>query len=203
MRTFTKILRFACVFLLLIPALLSSCVATSGIDQTSSISSPEKSLSTQKTYNWYQAVPVAPAAFENGYSSSLHQHLLKAIEVEFEKKGYSKTSLNPDLLVAYDVSVSVPESKDKPELYGNGFGYSYAYMAGYRYDYGNAQMPGYRMVDLFKEGTLIVDVIDPKSKQLLWRGWTEGAVSNFNAGYGKVEALVKAIIQRLPAASNR
>lgn len=199
----TRTLRFTCLYLLLIPVLLSSCVATSGIDNTSSIASTEKPLKTQKTYNWYQAEPAAPAAFENGYSPNLHQHLLKAVEAELEKKGYSKTSVNPDLLVAYDVSVSVPESKDKPELYGNGFGYSYAYMAGYRYNYGNAQIPGYRVVDLFKEGTLIVDVIDPKTKQLLWRGWTEGAVSNFNAGYGKTEGLVRPIIQRLPAAGSR
>ena len=203
MRTMTRTLRHALLYLFAIPVLLSSCVATSGIDNTSSIASSEKPLSTQKTYNWYQAEPVAPAAYESGYSPNLHQHLLKAVETELEKKGYRKSNVNPDLLVAYDVSVSVPESKDKPELYGNGFGYSYAYMAGYRYNYGSSQMPGYRVVDLFKEGTLIVDVIDPKSKQLLWRGWTEGAISNFNAGYGKVESLVKAITQRLPASGSR
>jgi hypothetical protein len=58
-------------------------------------------------------------------------------------------------------------------------------------------------VDLFKQGTLIIDVIDPKSKQLLWRGWTEGAVKKPDAGYGKIRSQVQEIIQRMPAPNAR
>lgn len=181
----------------------SSCVATSGIDHTSAITSSEGDLSGRMTYAWYQVTPNATASYMKGYGPSLHNNLLRAVEEEMARKGYSKTTTNPDILVAYDVSVSVPDAMDKPELYGPGFGYSYAYMAGYRYSYGNAQIPGYRAVDLFKEGTLILDVIDPKSKQLLWRGWTEGAVKSPDAGYGKVRSLVQEIIKRMPAASQR
>ncbi|WP_018477931.1 DUF4136 domain-containing protein [Pontibacter roseus] len=186
---------------LLISVLFSSCVTTSVVERTNTIMSPDKSLSKQRTYSWYQPKPTAPATYGKDYSPELHQHLTKAIEAELAEKGYRKTSVNPDLLLAYDVSVSVPVEKDVPELYGNGFGYSYAYMGGYRYTYGNTQMPGYRAVDLFKEGTVIVDLIDPKTNQLLWRGWTEGAISNFNAGYGKVSGIVRNIISKLPAAS--
>lgn len=180
--------------------MLTSCVATSGIDRTSAIMAPGTTLNPHTTYAFYQSAPVEPAAFEKGYSPSLHQHLIRAIEEELAGKGYRKVTDNPDLLLAYDVSVSVPEEKDKPGMYAPGFGYSYAYMAGYRYNYINSQMPGYRAVDLFKEGTLIIDMVDPDTNQLLWRGWTEGAIKNFGAGYGKVEGLVKNIIQRLPTA---
>ncbi|MHC2993734.1 hypothetical protein OB13_19925, partial [Pontibacter sp. HJ8] len=165
--------------------------------------SPGTSLKQHKTYAWYQAKPAEPAGYDKGYSASLHQHLIRAVEEELAQKGYKKSAENPDLLLAYDVSVSVPEEKDKPGMYGPGFGYSYAYMSGYRYGYGNAQMPGYRAVDLFKEGTLILDVIDPDSNQLLWRGWTEGAVSNFGTGYGKVQDLVGTILKGFPAATSR
>lgn len=186
--------------LLLFALLFSSCVATSGIDHTSAITSSDGNLSGKSTYAWYQTTPNAKADFMKGYGPELNTNLIRAVEEELERKGYTKTTANPDVLVAYDVSVSVPDAMDKPELYGPGFGYSYAYMAGYRYSYGNAQLPGYRAVDLFKQGTLIVDVIDPKSKQLLWRGWTEGAVKNPNAGYGKVRSLVQEIMKRMPAA---
>lgn len=189
--------------LLLIPALFASCVATSGIANTSTIAATDAPLVQKSTYAWYQPEPAANAEYGEGYGPELHKHLLQAIEEELERKGYTKTSVNPDLLVAYDMSVSVPDEMDKPELYGPGFGYSYAYMAGYRYTYGNSQMPGYRAVDLFKKGTLIIDVIDPKSKQLLWRGWTEGAVKNPNAGYGKVRGYVQEIIGRIPSQKPR
>jgi hypothetical protein len=191
------------LYLFLFSFLFSSCVATSGIDHTSSISSSEGNLTKRTTYAWYQAKPSATANYMKGYGPELHNNLLRAVEEELERKGYSKTTTNPDMLMAYDVSVSVPDAMDKPELYGPGFGYSYAYMAGYRYSYGNSEMPGYRAVDLFKQGTLIMDVIDPKSKQLLWRGWTEGAVKNPEAGYSKVRSLVQEITKRMPAASQR
>lgn len=187
------------LFLMFIAVAFSSCVATSGIDHTSAISASEGALGNKNTFAWYQPTPQSRAAYGPGYSASLNEQMLKAVEEELQRKGYSKTTVNPDMLVAYDVSVSVPDAMDKPELYGPDFGYSYAYMAGYRYSYGNGQLPGYRAVDLFKQGTLIIDVIDPKNKQLLWRGWTEGAVKKSDAGYSKTRSLVQEILKRLPA----
>ncbi|MBX0335019.1 DUF4136 domain-containing protein [Pontibacter sp. HSC-14F20] len=192
----TKLTSTLC--LLLCVLFFSSCVATSGIENTNSISSSEGILGKKATYAWYQPKLTAASAYAPGFNADLHQHLLQAIEEELQRKGYTKTTVNPDMLVAYDVSVSVPDAMDKPELYGPGFGYSYAYMTGYRYSYGNAELPGYRAVDLFKQGTLIVDVINPKSKQLLWRGWTEGAIKNFDAGYSKVKSQVQEIVNRMP-----
>lgn len=185
---------------MLIAVTASSCIATSGINHTSAITANEGALGKKQTYAWYQEKPEAQAAYGPGYSATLHTHLLKAVEEELQRKGYRKTTLNPDMLVAFDVSVSVPDAMDKPELYGPDFGYSYAYMAGYRYTYSNAALPGYRAVDLFKQGTLIIDLIEPKGRQLLWRGWTEGAVKNPDAGYGKTRNLVEEILKKLPTA---
>ncbi|NIR68637.1 DUF4136 domain-containing protein, partial [candidate division KSB1 bacterium] len=30
----------------------------------------------------------------------------------------------------------------------------------------------------YKEGTLILDIVDPQLKQLVWRGWAVGVVGN-------------------------
>ncbi len=134
--------------------------------------------------------------FEKGFDKSLDQHLRRALEEELQKKGFKPATENPDVLIAYDVSVSVPVEKDVPANFAHGFGYSYAHMAGYRYAYQNSGAPGYRSVDLFKQGTLIIDFVDPASNQLLWRGWTEGAISNFGAGYGKVRRAVETILAK-------
>ncbi|OKL41426.1 DUF4136 domain-containing protein [Pontibacter flavimaris] len=176
---------------------LPSCVTTSASLGAKSIKAPyAASLRQAKTYAWYQPSPPAEAEYLKGYKASLHQSMVKAVEREMQERGYTKVEQNPDVLVAYDVSVSVPVEKDKPENFAEGFGYSYGYMSGYRYDYGHADMPGYRSVDLFKEGTLIIDLINPRSKMLLWRGWAEGAI-NHNAGSGAVQKKVEEVLEQL------
>ncbi|GAB3195660.1 hypothetical protein ABID22_001561 [Pontibacter aydingkolensis] len=170
---------------------------TSGIKNTSAIIAPGANTKLYRTYSWYQPAPAEVTSYDKGYRANLHENIVKAVEAELQEKGYKKVAENPDVLLAYDVSISVPLEKDKPENFAPGFGYSYAYMSGYRYNYGNSGLPGYRAVDLFKSGTLIIDMINPKSNQLVWRGWTEGALDNFNAGAGKVQQEVEEILNKL------
>lgn len=174
---------------------LHSCVTTSGAIGASAIKAPYAKMDTYKTYAWFQQQPPAEPAYDKGYTGNLDRHIRRAVEEELQERGYRKVESNPDVLVAYDVSVPVPEAKDKPENFGTGFGYSYGYMSGYRYNYGNAGMPGYRSVDLFKQGTLIIDLISPQSKMLLWRGWAEGGIGNFKAGYNQVKNQVEEIFE--------
>lgn len=179
-------------------ALLSGCVTTSASLGANAIKAPyATSLKKYSTYAWYQPEPVAAPDYIDGYRGSLHRNMVAAIEEELKERGYTKVDQNPDVLVAYDLSVSVPVEKDKPENFAEGFGYSYGYMSGYRYDYGHADMPGYRSVDLFKQGTLIIDLINPKSNMLLWRGWSEGAISNFGSGGKVVQKQVDEVLDKL------
>ncbi|GAB3531442.1 DUF4136 domain-containing protein [Pontibacter brevis] len=184
-------------FLLLCSLGLQSCVTTSRAIGASAIKAPYARMNTYKTFAWLQEQPVAEPAYDKGYNAQLDAHIRQAVEEELIERGYTKVETNPDLLVAYDVSVPVPEEKDKPENFGTGFGYSYGYMSGYRYNYGHADMPGYRSVDLFKQGTLIIDLISPQSKMLVWRGWAEGGISNFKAGYKQVKNQVEEVIGKL------
>jgi hypothetical protein len=187
------------LLIMLIGVFMASCVASSAIVGSNAISAPGVNVRSYQTFAWYQEKPQAPAYFDKGFNVNTDKNIRQAVEEELGQKGLRKVTENPDVLVAYDISVSVPAEKDRPELYANGFGYSYAFMTGYRYRYGDGGLPAYRPVDLFKQGTLLVDVIDPKSNELVWRGWTEGAITNFNAGYKKVSALVQDILEKYPS----
>ncbi|MCC9168246.1 DUF4136 domain-containing protein [Pontibacter harenae] len=178
--------------------IFSSCVASSGVVQSNTIAAPAASLAKYKTYAWYQEQPAKAPDYDRGYSNQLNNNIRRAVEEELQRKGYTKATTNPDVLVAYDVSISVPIEKDAPGTYPNGFGYSYGYMAGYRYNYGNPNLSGYRPVDLFKQGTLIIDFVDPARDMLVWRGWSEGAISNFNANYKNVQGSVERVLEKLP-----
>ena len=188
---------FNLLFILALPLVLGACVVTSGIKSTTTIAASGANPKQYKTYSWYQSTPEATADYEKGYGAGLDEKIRRAVEEEMVQKGYRKVTESPDVLLAYDVSVSVPLEKDNPENFMPGFGYSYGYMHGYRYAYGNAGLPGYRSVDLFKAGTLIIDLVNPKSNDLVWRGWTEGAIDNFGAGYKKVHQEVEEVLKKL------
>ncbi|WP_458987207.1 DUF4136 domain-containing protein [Pontibacter sp. CAU 1760] len=173
------------------------CVAASSVMQATAIKAPYATPSAYKTYAWYQPAPVATADFVKPYSTKLNENIRKAVEAELQEQGYRKVEQQPDVLVAYDVSVSVSEEQEQKAKPAQGFGYSYGYMAGYRYKYGHVDMPGYRSVDLFKQGTLIIDLIHPKSNMLLWRGWAEGGIRNPKAGYSPVQQQVEEILGNL------
>jgi len=179
--------------------IVSGCVTTASNLKPNAVTAAGAKIATIKTYAWYQDQPVAPIAYDKDYNAALNQHLRQAIEAELQEKGFTKaTNGNPDVLVAYDVSVSVPLEKDNPANFADGFGYSYSYMSGYRYNYGHAILPGYRAVDLYKSGTLLIDLIHPDSNQLVWRGWSEGAISNFKANYKAVHKEVEGVLNTLP-----
>ncbi len=50
----------------------------------------------------------------------------------------------------------------------------------------------------FQEGTLILDAIDPRRNQLVWRGWSVGRTKDFMYDEKQVRAAVERILEKLP-----
>jgi hypothetical protein len=102
--------------------LAGSCVTSAVSSRANAVAATNANMAKFKTYAWFQDQPVGRAAYDENYNASLDLHLRKAIEAELQAKGFTKnTTGNPDVLVAYDVSVSVPESKDLMGNYLDGF----------------------------------------------------------------------------------
>ena len=117
---------------------------------------PQTDFSRLKTYDW---MPGRPPLGSDTLTSSRIQ---RAVDDGLRARGYVKAS-RPDFHVAYQVSVgqrveSIPSS-------------DYAY--GWRRSY---SMSGGTEVRTYDEGTLILDVVDPASKTLLWRGTARSVV---------------------------
>jgi hypothetical protein len=83
-----------------------------------------------------------------------------AVDHQLGANGLRKTSNNPDFHIATHVG-----SKDKVRVTTWGYGYApYGrYGAGY---WGSGRVD----VHQYEEGSLILDFVDPKSKNLIWRG---------------------------------
>ena len=99
------------------------------------------------------------------------KRILRAIESQMLAKGFT-LSENPDLLINF-----FTKSREQVNVnqYNNGWGYGWGW--GWNpYIYG-----GHTSVSRYTEGTLFIDLIDAKKKELVWQGEGEGVLTE-NSG---------------------
>jgi len=128
-------------------------------------------FSDLKTYKWSAEGPAKTGDSRIDGNTLLDGRLRSAIDSALSVKGYQKVSSGrPDFWVNYHVSA---KDKTDVESFGpNYYGGSY-YGGGYR---GGRYSGAYPMhgggVTTFHytEGTLLIDIIDPSTKHLIWRG---------------------------------
>jgi hypothetical protein len=93
-------------------------------------------------------------------NSILDRRIRGAVESVLEEKGYARETKEPDVLLGYFIKL-----QEKVDVTSWGYGYR-----------GHSWHGGGVDVRTWTEGTLVLDVIDAKSKEVVWRGWAIGAV---------------------------
>jgi hypothetical protein len=96
----------------------------------------------------------------------------------------------PDFLVRYEL-VSQQVTRDSPVIVSGGFGR-------YGYGWGAGSGVGYAGSSTYQEGTLILDVIDPGTEQIAWRGWGTSQARDPNMSAERLHNTVTAILARFP-----
>ena len=180
-------------FLILLPA----CAVGSLVIKINTSQDQNARFDQYRSYNWYPATAASASGGQRDYSM-LQAHVKKAIAQEIGKKGLQQETDNPQLYLAYDVSLPKPAARPA-QTYPAGFGYGLAWHMGHRYDYGHANIPNYHPVDTFAPGTILIDVIDANTRELIWRGWAEEVIENFNADYKTVANYVDDIVDKYPS----
>lgn len=159
---------------------LSACVTTYRI---SSDYEREVDLSNYKTYELLKH----EAEFAYGVNPKNIQLIEQAIQREMLANGF-KMDENPDLLVAYFVREKLIQEAN----------YSYQ---GYYKKWG---IPLWADVNEYKEGMLIIDLIDRGTKQVVWHGVAKEKVpDNIKDAEGKINELVQAMIEQFIEDSNK
>lgn len=172
----------------LLPLLLifiaTSCVSV----RVSSDYDKEKDFSQYKTFAFYKK------GIDKVEISDLDKRrILRAIESDLLAKGFTKSE-DPDILVNI-----FTKSREKIDVYDNRyFGWYPWYYGGFG-PYGWGFGPGaYNNVVKSTEGTLFIDLIDAKAKELAWQGMGTGALTS-SKDISKKEARIKEFVTEILA----
>ncbi len=112
------------------------------------------------------------------------RRILHAIEDAMTTKGFSKSE-TPDLLINIF-------TKEREQVDVNQFNAGWGY--GWGYGWNPYFWGGHTSVNRYTEGTLYIDLIDAKKKELIWQGEGEGTLTKDTT---KKEALIKEFVTKI------
>ncbi|MHC5308969.1 DUF4136 domain-containing protein [Myroides sp. LJL116] len=124
------------------------------------------------------------------------KRILSAIEQNLQAKGFVKSNTNPDLLI--NLVTKSKEQVNITTVNNNNFYSPWGY---YRPGWGPYWGPNSTTVSTQVQGTLFVDILDTKSKMLVWQGIGTGVISNTNnmkKREERIQEFVKDILSNFP-----
>jgi hypothetical protein len=168
---------------------IASCAVTD-IDRTAD-------FNRLQSFGWGKAeIKAENPVYE---SDLIHKNIKTTIEQEFAKKGILYNQKNPDFLVSYHTYTEKKEQTSGRSYYGYPFFYPFRFSPfmydwawGVPYRYGSSQTYSYT------KGTLIIDIIDTKADEVVWRGTVSGNVDNVANLQKQISKGVHAILKKYP-----
>ena len=117
-------------------------------------------------------------------SEIVDRRIAAAMDTELVGKGFSSSSpRNADFLITFYTAVRQRVVVNHAGWYGHRRGY-----------WGG----GTRWIRSYQEGTLVIDVIDRRRRELVWRGVGEGAFTKTNPSDDKVTKRIARVLQTFP-----
>lgn len=143
-------------------------------------------LRQYRTFNWGPADTWSTGDPRLDNNRFFDERVRARVEKELSRRGFEKTtSGQPDLVVHYHAYVS--QEVDIRQVDGT---------STYCTTHDCAPF-------IFDKGTLFVDLVEPKTDKVLWRGWAEGSldgvVDNQSWMESKIDETVAKILTRLPS----
>jgi hypothetical protein len=165
-------------------ALLAVLVLGCASANVSSDWDPQVDFSGLKTWDWFPRA--RPQTLDPRLDSGLlDARIRQAVEAELAAKGYKpRGGPNADFFVSHTVAIQQKISASSiNDFYGPSYGVSRVY------------------VDEYEEGTLVIDVLDPRKQQVIWRGSYQARLtpaSNPSQREERVNTAVHAVLERFP-----
>lgn len=159
-------------------------------------------FSQYKTFAWGKPeIDVENPVYD---SDLINDRIRHAVETEFAKRGIVKSHSDPDFIVRYHTYTE--EKKSRTGGYPNPYSYRYYPFGFYPFAFGYAY-PYYWMsppqIREFTEGTLILDILDNRSNELVWRGAVSGNVDDLAGLKKQIDKGIKAIMKKYPVSPDQ
>ncbi len=119
-----------------------------------------------KTYQWLDIGIEISKKLDAEQVRQLESTITSSVDGVLSKKGYSKTSIDADFFVAVQVAVN---DQSQVTVMNDAYQYPMGWGAGKRYTLGARNRPR-QFVYQYKEGTLIIDIVNAYTNKLMWRG---------------------------------
>jgi hypothetical protein len=175
-------MRRATLFCLVLLLAVSGC---SGVRVTTDYD-PAADFSKLRSYAWLDERSGVQGDRAD-VTSLLDRRVRRAVDTELQHKGWRLVSRGEaDALVAYHLGV---ETRLDVNTIHSGYGYGRgAYHGG---------VATHTTVSEYQEGTLLVDVIEPESKQLIWRGSGQSRLRRSSTPEQREQRIDEAVAQIL------
>ncbi len=150
---------------------------------------------TNADFNAYKSYAFYKTGIDKAQISDLDKkRILRAIETEMASKGFVKSE-NPDILVS--IFTKEREQVDVYNNYWGGAGFGWGWSPWY---WGGGFGPGWgwggNSVSTTTKGSLYIDLIDAKNKELVWQGKGDGTLNN-TKNIAKKEMRIKEFVSEI------
>lgn len=124
-------------------------------------------FTTLHSYDWLPAPRIKSGNPAIQYDSLMEQRVKSAVEVQLTAKGFHREAERPDVLVTYHAAV---EQKVSATYLNQRYGYGSGWGAGHHDTLHHGYSTPEVIINEYKQGTLIIDIVSARDKQLIWRG---------------------------------
>jgi hypothetical protein len=155
--------------------------------RTDTQADPEFDFSACRTWSWLPA----PARADGPPPNDLLRKRAEAVVAEeLSRKGMTRVAQGGDLLVALH-----GDRREKVQVTDWGYGYG---AHPWRYGYGYRDVT----VDQYEEGTLFLDFVSGKSRELVWRGQAVAVAGDMEENARNAEEAVRLLLAEFPPPAN-
>ena len=170
-------------------------------------------VSTNKTadvdlskYKTFAYLPMLEdSANQSAYNYEAETRFMDQIGEEMRELGYTMDVDNPDLLVYAQAQFQQEEDLQTEPIYNNYTYYNYGYAPAFNYPYyysgytGVTDVVGYDLEEVdYGEGTMVVDLIDAETNNIVWRGTAKDEAFSVDAVQNNLSSYADQIFEDYP-----
>ena len=156
-----------------VAALLAACAPIT----VTSFTERDVNVPAYRTFAWDRVDTSVPGDPRLDNNTMFHEYLRDAIDRELISRGYEPTTLQPDLRVHYHASA-------RQRIYTSG-------------EQRTAEPCRDCTIEVYDEGTLLVDLTDARTGVLVWRGVAESGLANVVNSQRRMEETIERVVERI------